>query len=350
MNLFQHLFIPLLFYLFMEKSTVIANSNIAIIKYWGKRDEKLILPMNNSISFTMDEQLSTVTTVEFDDALKRDEVILDGKIADTKEYERVSNFLDIVRARAKTKLFAKVVSNNTFPKAAGLASSASGFAALAAAASKAAGLNYSEKEISILARLGSGSATRSVYGGAVEWQAGSEKDGSDSYAVQLSNEKNWKHLRNVIAIISSEKKKVSSRSGMAETVKTSKRFKRRLEVVCSRLEAVRNAVKSNNFEAMADVIMEDSDDMHACMADTVPPIIYMNETSHAIARAVRELNKTESEKIAAYTFDAGPNANIYTTEKHANTIKKMLSEFTDVQKIIKCKIGEGIRFTKQHLF
>src|SRR3989338_761314 len=330
----------------MQKSTAIANSNIAIIKYWGKRDERLILPTNNSISFTMDEQLSTTTTVEFDSALKRDEAILDGKIADEKEYERVSNFLNVVRARAKIKLFAKVVSNNTFPKAAGLASSASGFAALAAAASKAVGLDYSMKDISILARLGSGSATRSVYGGAVEWQKGSASDGNDSYAVQLSPASNWKHLRNIIAIVDAEKKKVSSRAGMAETVKTSKRFSSRLEAVGKRLEIVRSAIKDNNFESMADIIMEDSDDMHACMADTIPPIVYMDETSNKIKKAVRALN--ESEKIAAYTFDAGPNANIYTT--NPNEVKSMLKEINGIKKIIECKIGEGIRFSEKHLF
>ncbi len=338
---------PISFILFME-FTAIANSNIAIIKYWGKRDEKLILPTNNSISFTMDEQLSTTTTVEFDSNLARDEVILDSKQADEKEFARVHDFLNLVRARARIKIFAHVVSNNTFPKAAGLASSASGFAALAGAASKAAGLNYSEKEISVLARFGSGSATRSVYGGAVEWQKGNAIDGSDSYAIQLSSEKNWKNLRNIIAIIDAEKKKVSSRAGMAETVKTSKLFRHRLEAVGTRFEIVRNAIKNNNFEAMADTIMEDSDDMHACMADTNPPIVYMNETSHKIAKTVRQLNGDSNEKIAAYTFDAGPNANIYTT--NPKEVKSLLNEIEGIKKIIECKIGEGIHYSNKHLF
>ena len=332
------------------KSTAIANSNIAIIKYWGKRDEKLILPTNNSISFTMDEQLSTVTTVDFDSGLAKDDFTLDGKAAGIKEHERISAFLDQIRKRVKIKTFAHVISNNSFPKAAGLASSASGFAALAAAASKAAGLTLYPKELSILARLGSGSATRSIYGSAVEWLKGEKADGSDSYAIQLSSEKNWKYLRNIIAIVDAEKKKVSSRAGMAETVKTSKRFKKRLVAVGTRLEIVRTAIKENNFEAMVDTIMEDSDDMHACMADTIPPIVYLNEASHRIMRAVRELNTTESEKIAAYTFDAGPNAHVYVKEKNANKVKKMLGEIEGIKKIIECKIGEGVRFSEKHLF
>ncbi len=330
------------------KSTAIANSNIAIIKYWGKRDEGLILPTNNSISFTMDEQFSTTTTVEFDSKLKNDELTLDGKIANEKERDRVTKFLSIIRNRARIKTFAKVVSKNTFPKGTGMASSASGFAALAAAASKAAGLSTESKELSMLARLGSGSASRSVLGGAVEWLKGEQKDGSDSYAVQLSPPERWKDLRNIISIISSEEKKVSSRAGMADTVKTSKRFKKRLEAIGSRLETVRTAIKNNNFEAMAETIMEDSDDMHACMADTIPPIVYMNDVSHAIVKAVKQFN--DSEIKAAYTFDAGPNGHVYTTTKYVDEVKKLLAEIKGIKEVKESRIGDGVRFSEKHLF
>jgi len=328
------------------KFTAVANSNIAVIKYWGKRDEKLNLPQNSSISFTMDGQLSTTTTVEFDKKLTRDELVLDDKATGEKELVRVSQFLDLIRNRAQIQSKAKVISKNSFPKGAGLASSASGFAALAAAASRAAGLQLSEKELSILARQGSGSASRSVFGGAVEWQKGNEKNGSDSFAAQLSPPEKWKALRNVIAIVSSEEKKISSRAGMAETVKTSKLYKKRLEEVGRRIETIRNAIRNNDFESMIDAIMQDSDSMHACMADTIPPIIYMNETSHKIAKAVSELNS--SEKIAAYTFDAGPNAHVYTTKPQE--VKSMLKEIDGIQEIIECKIGEGIRYSEKHLF
>lgn len=330
------------------KTTALANSNIAIVKYWGKRDERLNLPQNSSISFTMDEQLSTVTTVEFDSRFDKDELWIDAKLASESEALRTHEFLDLVRARANLPIFAKIVSKNSFPKGAGLASSASGFAALAAAAVKAAGLSLNDQELSILARQGSGSACRSVFGGAVEWQKGSRKDGSDSMAVPLSPPEKWKHLRNVIAIISAEEKKISSRAGMKETVKTSKLYPQRLVDVEQRLAIVRNAIDNTDFESMMDAIMEDSDSMHACMADTQPPIIYMNETSHKIVRAVRELN--EKEKIAAYTFDAGPNAHVYTTEKHAGEIRKMLGEIEGVQKVLECRVGEGVRYTQKHLF
>ncbi len=194
----------------MQKSTAIANSNIAIIKYWGKRDEQLMLPTNSSISFTMDEQLSTVTTVEFDNSLKQDELVLDDAPSKEKELLRVSGFLDLVRAKAGVAARARVVSKNSFPKAAGLASSASAFAALSLAASKAAGLSLAPDELSVLARMGSGSACRSIYGGAVEWQKGIKADGSDSFAVELSPPEKWKELRNAIVILDSKEKKNQS--------------------------------------------------------------------------------------------------------------------------------------------
>lgn len=344
-----------------EVTTSIANSNIAIIKYWGKRDEDLILPTNSSISFTMDEQLSTTTSVKFSKVLKSDKLILDGKQATEKESKRVVDFLNIVRKEAGLAYFAEVVSQNSFPKAAGLASSASGFAALAHASLNAlAGIKYAEgweqtpilitsTNISMLARRGSGSATRSIYGGAVEWQKGSMVDGSDSYAVQLSDESNWENLRNVIAIFSSEEKKISSRAGMAETVKTSKLFKQRLVDVDKRLEIVRNAIKNRDFSSMAKTIMEDSDNMHAVMADTSPPIVYMNETSNKIKEAIIELNEASGSPVAAYTFDAGPNANIYTTQKYEKEVLSILNEFNEVERIIKCKIGADAKLTNKHL-
>ncbi|MDO8553870.1 MAG: diphosphomevalonate decarboxylase [Candidatus Micrarchaeota archaeon] len=333
-----------------QKFTATANSNIAIIKYWGKRDEELILPTNSSISFTMDEQFSTSTTVEFDSKLKRDELNLDGKVGNENELERVTKFLNIVRVRAKTKQFAKVVSKNTFPKGTGMASSASGFAALAAAASKAAGLSMQPRDLSLLARLGSGSATRSVFGGAVEWQAGTKKDGSDSYAVQLSPQDKWKDLRNVISIVDEKEKKVSSRVGMKETIKTSPLYSQRLKTVEERLNLVRKAIANTDFHSMAETIMRESNDMHAVMLDTFPPIFYMNDVSREIAYAVHQLNYECDAPVAAYTFDAGPNAHVYTTTKYVGEVKKLLAELKGIKEVKESKIGEGARFSEKHLF
>ncbi len=326
------------------RATASANSNIAIIKYWGQRDEKLVLPSNSSISFTMDGQLSTKTTVEFDRLLAKDGLVLDGAPAKDNETARVSAFLDLVRKKAGITARAKVVSSNTFPKSAGLASSASGFAALAAAASKAAGLDLGQKELSMLARRGSGSASRSIFGGCVEWRAGKKKDGTDCYAEQLSPPGKWRDLRNVIAISSMDEKKVGSAAGMKVSAKTSSLFAARLGAVEKRLALVRRAVRERDFEAMAPVIMQESDSMHAVMLDSWPPIVYLNETSFRIMRLVRELNESHGKYAAAYTFDAGPNAHVYTIARYAPEIRKALAELSGVMKIMECGIGEGVRF------
>lgn len=325
-----------------------ANSNIAIIKYWGMRDEKLVLPANSSVSFTMDDQLQTITNVEFDESLKKDDVTLDDRATTPKEYERVTKFLDVVRSMAKQKnkkiKFACVVSRNSFPKAAGLASSASGFAALAAAASKAAGLELDEKKLSALARRGSGSAARSVFGGAVEWRMGNRKDGSDSYAEQLSPPEKWKELRNVIAINSSQEKKIGSMEAMKRTVKTSRLFPARLKSVGERLALVRKAVRAHDFEGMAQAIMQESDGMHAVMLDSWPPIVYLNQISLGIMDRIVELNESYGRPVAAYTFDAGPNAHVFTISKHENEVKKALAGIQGMERTLTCRIGQGVRF------
>lgn len=332
------------------KATAIANSNIAIIKYWGRRDDKLMLPMNSSLAFTMDDQLSTKTTVEFLEGLPSDELYLDGTQASEKELARVSNFLDVVRAKAKIKTKAKVVSQNTFPKSAGLASSASAFAALAASASKAAGLKLNGKELSMLARFGSGSASRSIFGGCVEWHAGKKKDGTDCYAEQISPPENWKDLRNIIALSSMEEKHVGSAAGMKITTKTSSLYPARINAVNKRIAAIRKAIKNRDFEKMAPIIMQESNSLHATMLDSWPPLVYLNETSFRVMREVLMLNNSYGKYVAAYTFDAGPNAHIYTTKKYANEIKKILADIPSVMKIIECKVGEGVRYSEKHMF
>ncbi len=149
------------------KATAIANSNIALVKYWGKRDPNLILPHNSSISMTLDN-LHTTTTVEFNESFENHQVTINGKNAHGEEYRRIEEHLALLQRVSKKKVFAKIVSENNFPKKAGLASSASGFAALTLAGTTALGQKLNSKELSILARRGSGSASRSILGGFVE--------------------------------------------------------------------------------------------------------------------------------------------------------------------------------------
>jgi diphosphomevalonate decarboxylase len=234
-----------------------------------------------------------------------------------------------------------VVSENNFPAAAGLASSASGFAALTLACAKALGMNKTPEELSIYARIGSGSACRSVMGGFVEWKKGVQTDGKDSYAVQLRPANRWRDMVDVIGITRRERKKVSSRDGMRQTVLTSELFKERLRMLPGRLTIVRKAIANRDLATLLKETMADSDNMHACMADTKPPIIYMNDISHYIADAVRQLNVEASNTIAGYTFDAGPNAHVITQQKYVPLVRRMLSRIHGVQEIIVAGIGEG---------
>ena len=193
----------------MEPKTAVAHPNIAFIKYWGNRDSVLRIPLNGSISMNL-AGLETRTSVRFDESLSADHLVLNGQAQAGKPLERVSAFMDVIRRLAGLSRFAQVVSENNFPLGAGIASSASAFAALALAGSQAAGLNLPEKVLSRLARLGSGSAARSVPGGFVEWQAGYVDE--DSFAYSIARPEYW-NLVDVIAIVDPLEKATGSSEG-----------------------------------------------------------------------------------------------------------------------------------------
>ncbi len=335
----------------MSISTVEATANIALVKYWGKRDEKLILPQEGSISVTMDETLKTRTTVMFSEKFAEDEVWLNGRKLDLNDKETAERMqqLNVIREKAGINAKARIVSLNCFPTAAGFASSAAGLAALACAASKAAGLNLSSSELSILARLGSGSACRSVLGGFVEWKRGVKSDGSDSLAIQIAPPSHWLELRNVIAIVEQGKKKISSRAGMKQTVATSSLYQKRLRDLPKTLETVRNAILRKDLPTLLEATMRESSNMHAVMLDTWPPITYLNDVSKQIMASIIDFNNAAGEIKAGYTFDAGPNAHVFTVEKHVDEVKKVLAEVEGVQKILVCKVGFGPKYVNEHL-
>ena len=319
------------------KTTAIVNSNIAFVKYWGKKNTVINLPMNPSISMTLDENLSTKTTVEFSKKYKKDIFILNNEEEQGKKLEKVSKFLDIVRKKTKTKLKAKVNSINTFPTGSGIASSASGFAALAAASTKALKLDLTKKELSALARLGSGSASRSIFGGFVIWK--------ENYAEQLYDEEYWPELRDIIVIFEKKEKKISSRDGMKLTVETSELYKKRIKEVGPTINRVKHALANKDFSMLMSLIMQDSDNMHNCMKNTIPKLEYLNDTSYKIIEKIKSLNQNKI--IAGYSFDAGPNAHIITIEENIPILKKELAKFS--KSIIISKPGKGIIYSKTHL-
>ncbi|MDO8339680.1 MAG: diphosphomevalonate decarboxylase [Candidatus Burarchaeum sp.] len=331
-------------------ATAIATPNIAFVKYWGNRDERLILPAGGSISMTLDRTFTTTTTVWFSDSLSADEIWLNGKKVGPQEAKRIVEHLDLMRRAGQCRLRAKVVSRNNFPTAAGLASSASGFAALTLACAKALGVRRSMTELSALARRGSGSACRSLFGGFVEWVRGERKDGSDSIAQQIAPASHWPGLVDIVAIASEGRKHISSRDAMRRTVETSRLFKQRMQMHPGMLKQVRNAIMQKNAELLFDSIMRESNSMHAVMKDSRPPIIYMSEVSRRIVDAVRAFNADAGGMKCGYTFDAGPNAHVITTRKNEAAVRRMLARVKGVKRVVSAGVGKGPAYAAKHLF
>lgn len=328
------------------KATAIANANIALVKYWGKRDKELILPFNSSISMTCDG-LSTTTTVEFSEKYKSDTVIINDEEL-KKDEKDILGHIERIRKMAGIRQFAKIVSESNFPVAAGLASSASGLAALSMAAAAAAGLKLDTKQLSILARLGSGSASRSILDGFVEWQKGGKKDGSDSYGVQLAPKEHWPEFRMITTIVQEAKKPVGSRAGMAQTVATCPYYRGWLETIDADLAAMREGIKNRNFTLVGETAEANALKMHATMMTTKPPIIYWIPATMEIIHAV---HAWRAEGLQCYfTMDAGPNVKVLCLQKDEKEIIKRLENLEGVKKTIVCRPGDGARIVKEHLF
>mmetsp|Transcript_45499 Transcript_45499/g.147864 ORF Transcript_45499/g.147864 Transcript_45499/m.147864 type:complete len:440 (+) Transcript_45499:34-1353(+) len=320
--------------------TISSPTNIALIKYWGKRDAKINLPINSSVSVTLNQRdLRTVTTVSASRSFSRDRLWLNGEEEDVNASRRVLAVFREVRARAgdlrdpKTGqvlvrkdewdgLRVWVVSENNFPTAAGLASSAAGYAALTFALSKLYGLPDSlADELSCIARMGSGSACRSLAGGFVAWDMGQRADGVDSRARQVADEAHWPELQVLVLVVSDTKKTVSSTAGMQTSVDTSPLLAHRAAaVVPGRLAEMEAAYQSRDFGKVAELMMRDSNQFHATCLDTYPPVFYMNDASRAIVRMVHALNEAAGETVCGYTFDAGPNAVLLTLKRHLPTV------------------------------
>ncbi|RPB28545.1 Diphosphomevalonate decarboxylase, partial [Terfezia boudieri ATCC MYA-4762] len=266
-----------------------APVNIAVIKYWGKRHTALNLPTNSSLSVTLSQaDLRTLTTAYCSPTFTQNRLLLNGEPQDVSGPRQTACFSHLKRLRADleatdpslpklSQYFVHVVSENNFPTAAGLASSAAGFAALVRAIADLYQLPQSEGELSKVARQGSGSACRSLFGGYVAWEMGTDDEtGEDSYAVQVAPASHWSEMRAAILVVSDKKKGVSSTAGMQATVKTSTLFKERAQnVVPKRMELMKKAILERDFETFAELTMRDSNSFHAVCLDTTPPIFYL---------------------------------------------------------------------------
>ncbi len=332
------------------KATAIANANIALIKYWGKRDEGLFLPQNSNIGLTTD-CLSVKTTVEFSPKNKKDILILNNRNypLNSKEYKKyLKPFLNKIRKLAGTKRKIKMVSQSNLPKGAGLASSAAGFAALTAAVNEALGLGLNKREMSILARQGSGSACRSIYGGFVEWRKGKKDDGSDSFAFQIAPADYWPDIRMIICLTSKKEKKVSSREGMAQTVKTSPFYPCWLKTIDKDIKTAKRAIKNRDISLLGKISEENCLKMHALMITTKPPIIYWNEKTINLIHKIRQLR--EKGLKCYFTIDAGPQVKILCEKKDLKEIIKEVKSPTAAKDVIIAKPGPGPKISKSHLF
>lgn len=292
-----------------------ANANIALIKYWGKRDEKLILPYTSSLSLTLSD-LYTQTAVNFSDDFSEDSVTLDGEnlLPGSTTFCRVVSMLDLVREKAGISTKARVVSRNHVPTAAGLASSASGFAALCASAAFAAGLKLTPRELSRLARRGSGSACRSIFGGLVIWHAG--EDDETSYAEPVaeaaspaSAPKNL-NLAMIVVTLDDHKKAISSREAMRRTVETSPAYMPWVEQSKLDLSDALEAIRAADIEKLGEVVECNALGMHETMHKAAPPVNYFTDKTYAVLRAVRAMRECGWPVWA--TMDAGPNVKVLT--------------------------------------
>ena len=312
--------------------------NIALIKYWGKEDEELITPLNNSISLTLDmnkfytETKITIQQIEknINNEIKENIITLTINGKPFNVTNRIKNVfkkffsLDIPICKELSSLLLdiKIESMNTFPIASGCASSASSMAALVLAITSALNLQniLSKTELSKIARMGSGSACRSIFGGVSEWVTGV---GELSFAQQLYKNDYW-DLGVKLIIVNQKEKDVSSSIGMKITKETSELFKYRINhVVKNNIEKLKKSLEEKDFNNLAEVIIKDSNNFHACCRDSYPTINYLNEESDFIMKCVYTLNKINEKNICAYTFDAGSNAFLI----YENKNKRIIDDF-----------------------
>lgn len=316
----------------MKQATARAHPNIAFIKYWGNADDNLRLPVNSSISMNLDG-LYTETTVTFDENLDSDTLKLNGNDETGQALLRVANHMNRIRTRLGITTHARIESANNFPTGAGIASSAAAFAALTVAACAAIDAELSEQELSTIARTGSGSASRSVPAGFVEWYIADSHEAS--YAETVAPPDHW-DLVDVIAIVSDQHKHTTSQRGHT-TATTSDLQDARVAGAHYRLDLVRQAILDKDFPTFAEVVEEDSNLMHAVMMTSKPSLFYWKPTTLTIMQLIREWR--EEGLSVCYTLDAGPNVHCICTRNDAEIVRKRLSEISGIMDIRSAGVG-----------
>jgi len=315
-----------------RQATARANSNIAFIKYWGNIDDKLKLPANSSISMNLDG-LYTETTVTWDNQLVGDELLLNGSPAESAALNRVSAHLNQIRNRLGSTSYAHVQSRNNFPMGAGIASSAASFAALTVAAFVAARVEINECELTTIARLGSGSAARSIPSGFVEWRTGQKHE--ESFAESFAPPQHWE-LVDVIAIINATHKPVISLEGH-RSANTSEFQAARIASAPERFRICKQAILARDFTTFSEVVEHDSNLMHAVMMTSHPPLFYWQPATLTVMEQVRRWRADGLD--VCYTLDAGPNVHCICLRNSVNSVSQRLQALSGVQDIRIAGVG-----------
>ncbi len=327
------------------KATAIAPSNIAFTKYWGKHvdptKEALRIPRNSSISMCLSNLLTT-TTVEFSDQFSTDTFILNGEVEDG-ENARALKHIDRIRALAQTDVRVRIESNNNFPKGTGLSSSASGFAALTVAGAKAAGMDLSEKELSILARQGSGSAARSIPSGFVEWHAG--ETGEESFAETIFPDDHWA-IADVVAIVSEGKKEIGTTEGM-KSVKENPFIDLRITRMRQKNAALKQLMVDKNFAVFGDLIEQEALELHALMLSS--GLIYLQPGTLQIMRLCKYQWRPQGLSVY-FTINTGQDIHLICEEKNIEAVQEKLKKLDIVRSVIVNRPSVGTRLMNEHLF
>ena len=308
-------------------ATATAPANIAFIKYWGKKDPKLNIPFSNSLSMNLSDA-QTITHIAFSETLSTDKAMLNGQDVTGASMDRITKHLDHLRKLKGVNWKAEVESSNSFPTASGIASSASGFSALTLAAASALELELSEKELSQIARLGSGSASRSVPDGFVEWFAGSTHE--DSYAKSIAPTEHWELYDLVTVVQSSEKHKTSGEGH--DLAPTSPFFERRVASLPERVKNVRQALLDKDLGILGPLIEQEAMDMHLTTFTAKPPMTYFGPGTIEVIRELFTLR--EQGTLAYFTIDAGANVHVITTKEYKDATVEALKKLSCVENIL----------------
>ena len=324
------------------KSTAIAPSNIAFIKYWGKKDSELNIPANGSISMNLSDLLSK-TTVEFREDLTEDEVTINGKI-DSKASTKVSFHLDRIRALANLQFFAKVESVNNFPASTGLSSSASGFAALTLAATSALDLNLSERELSIIARCGSGSACRSIPSGFVEWTPGESNETSFAYSLYPPE---YFDVVDIVAILSDSAKDVATTLGQ-KSADSSPFYRPRLTHIANKINELKKSLEQKDFTTFGKITESEALELHAIMLTSSPSLIYLLPQTIAVMKFVKKMRNDGVE--CYFSLNTGQNIHVLCQSQNVSKVTELLKQLPEVKEVIENRPIAGAHVITEHLF